>query len=66
LLDSLVVVAPDWLRPMCQPAWHERHARRVEEARLPQGQAACEVLVGAIGGGGHALLDALYTPTAPA
>lgn len=36
----LAVVAPDWLREQCQPAWIERYSRPVEQARLPKGQAA--------------------------
>lgn len=65
-LGSLAVAAPDWLRDHCRPEWGERYARRIEEAHLPKGQAARETLAVTIGGDGHALLAALYTPDAPA
>jgi transposase len=65
-LDALAVAAPNWLRAQCQPAWGERYARRMEDARLPKGQAAREALAATIGVDGHALLAALYASDAPA
>jgi transposase len=65
-LDSLSVAAPDWLRTRTMPEWGERYGRRVEDARLPKGQAAREALAVSIGGDGHALLAALYAPGEPA
>jgi len=65
-LDSLAVAAPAWLRPRCQPTWQGRYARRLEDADLPQGQAAREAFAVLVGGDGHALLTAVWAPDAPA
>ncbi len=64
-LDSLAVAAPDWLRPRCRPEWQERYARRLEDADLPQGQAARAAFAVLVGGDGYALLAAAYAPDAP-
>jgi transposase len=38
-LNSLAVVAPDWLRVHSHPFWVERSGTRLEEARSPVGEA---------------------------
>jgi len=43
-LNSLAVVAPDWLRAQAPPAWFERYAHRMENYRLPKTAAAREAL----------------------
>ena len=34
-LNAIAVAAPDWLRALAPPEWHERYDRRVEDMRLP-------------------------------
>ena len=34
-LNAIAVAAPDWLRGITLPDWHERYHRRVEDMRLP-------------------------------
>jgi transposase len=64
-LDDLAAVVPDWLRGVARPAWFERYARRVEDYRLPKGQAKREALALEIGADGFLLLEALDAPGAP-
>jgi len=35
-LNAIAGVAPDWLRALAPPEWHERYDRRVEDRRLPK------------------------------
>src|SRR4051794_1342114 len=35
-LNAIAVVAPDWLRTLAPPEWHERYDRRVEGPRPPK------------------------------
>jgi len=65
VLNSLAVVAPDWLRSVSQPEWTERYARRAEDDRLPSKQAAREALAVTIGNDGWHLLSAVYRADAP-
>jgi len=58
-LNSLAVVAPDWLRAQAPPAWFERYAHRMENYRLPETAAAREALATAIGADGRRLLQAV-------
>ncbi|MGZ6349177.1 MAG: transposase, partial [Ktedonobacterales bacterium] len=64
-LNSLAVVAPEWLRVHSRPAWIERYARRAEDTRLPKGQEARDALALTIGADGKVLLSAVYAPDAP-
>lgn len=64
-LNSLAVVAPDWLRGQSQPDWLARYDRRAEDDRLPTGQQARDRLALTIGADGFALLAAIYAETAP-
>ncbi len=59
-LDSLAVVAPDWLATNIQPDWFDRYGRRVENYRLPKLDSEREALGSTIGADGLALLDAIY------
>jgi transposase len=65
-LESLAVVAPDWLRIHAQPDWVERFSHRAEDDRLPARKEAREALAQTIGTDGHALLAAVDDPMAPA
>ena len=65
-LNSVATVAPEWLAGGAAPEWFERYAIRVEEYRLPQGEAARTALGERIGVEGHTLLAAVYASAAPA
>lgn len=64
-LDSLAVLAPDWLRAHSQQEWVERYGPRSEDSRIPLGEEARVVFAEEIGEQGRELLDALFDPTAP-
>lgn len=64
-LNGVATVAPDWLSGVAAPEWFERYAIRVEEYRLPKGEAARTALGEQIGTDGHTLLAAVYAPAAP-
>lgn len=65
-LNVLAVAVPDWLRQQVPVAWFERYGVRVEEGRMPQGQAERNAALATIGADGVALLTAVYSPSAPA
>lgn len=65
-LEALAVEAPGWTRTHVPTAWRERYGRRVEEYRLPKGQAERQAFVATVGDDGLALLAALDAPAAPA
>jgi hypothetical protein len=64
-LNSLAVVAPDWLRAHSQLEWVERYGPRSEDSRTPAGEAERQMFAEEIGRDGAALLDALFDPAAP-
>ncbi len=64
-LNTLAVVAPDWLRAQVTPDWYDRYARRFEDDHLPDAQTARDALAATIGSDGLHLLTALYAPVAP-
>jgi transposase len=64
-LNVLATVAPDWLRMMAPPDWHERYDRRVEQERLPKGKEQRETYAQTVGHDGFALLTALEAPDTP-
>jgi transposase len=64
-LNSLAVVAPDWLRAHSKEEWVERYGPRSEDSRLPAGEARRQELAEEIGQQGRELLDALFDFTAP-
>ncbi|HEX2172781.1 MAG TPA: IS1182 family transposase [Dehalococcoidia bacterium] len=64
-LNAIAAVAPEWLRAWVPAEWFERYDRRVEDARLPKGQAARQTYAETVGGDGWRLLTALWEPTAP-
>jgi hypothetical protein len=39
-LNALATVAPAWLQALAPLAWYERYGKRIEDTRLPQGQAS--------------------------
>lgn len=64
-LNSLAIVAPDWLRERSQPEWIDRYSRRVDDSHLPEGQDARRALAVTIGEDGVFLLRAVYAANAP-
>jgi len=56
-LNSLAVVAPDWLLEHSDAEWVERDAHRIEESRLPTSEADRRALAEGIGQDGWKLLD---------
>jgi transposase len=65
-LNTLAVVAPEWLRAHSQAAWVERYGRRLDDARLPTGQEERLAYARQVGEDGGAVLAAVYAPAAPA
>jgi transposase len=65
-LNTLAIVAPEWLRAASSPDWRDRYARRAEADRLPTTQAARAALALIIGQDGWRLLAAIDHPDAPA
>jgi transposase len=64
-LNSLAVVAPEWLREQVSADWYERYGSRVDNYRLPKADAEREALAEVIGTDGGRLLEAVWAPTAP-
>jgi transposase len=60
-LNSVAVVAPDWLQRLAPPEWYERYGRRVENYSLPKTDAARQALAATIGCDGQRLLEAIDT-----
>jgi transposase len=65
-LNSLATVAPDWLRRWVPAEWFDRYSVRVEEYRLPKGEAERTRYAEQIGVDGSLLLTRVYDETAPA
>lgn len=64
-LNSLAVVAGDWLLTHVEVEWLSRYGHRIEDARLPSSQAKRQELAETIGRDGARLLDAIFAATAP-
>jgi len=64
-LNDLTEAAPDWLRALAPAEWYGRYGPRIEESRLPKGEAARQVFAEQVGQDGFLLLDALAGPGAP-
>ncbi len=65
-LNSLVVVAPDWLKTTVPAAWSQRYNQHWEEYRLPKTEAERLALATQVGQDGFFLLAAVYAAAAPA
>jgi transposase len=64
-LNALATVAPDWLQGFAPWEWYERSGKRIEDTRLPQGQAKRDAYAQLVGEDGFWLLDALEAPETP-
>jgi transposase len=62
-LNSVAVVAPDWLQTLAPPEWYERYGRRIENYHLPKSDAARQALAATIGADGQFLLTAVDATT---
>ena len=65
-LNAIATAAPDWLRALAPPEWHERYDRRIEDMRLPDAGPKRDAYAVQVGADGFVLLDALDGPGAPA
>jgi transposase len=59
-LETLAVIAPDWLQGWVPTIWYERYAQRFEEYRLPPGRDERYQLAEQVGRDGFQLLQAIY------
>lgn len=65
-LNSLAVVAPDWLLCEADAQWVERYGHRIEESRLPKSEGDRLALAEQIGEDGRKLLTAVFDSLSPA
>ena len=65
VLNDVAVVAPDWLRQHVTDDWCERYGKRLEESRLPKGEAKRAAYAQQIGADGLHLLQALSHDATP-
>ena len=64
-LNTLAVVAPDWVQAHCPADWVQRYGHRVDDYHLPTKKEERQAYAQVIGTDGHTLLAALYAPPAP-
>jgi len=64
-LNSLAIVAGEWLLAQSDPEWVDRYGHRIEESRLPRSQEEREAVAELIGRDGSNLLTAIYAAEAP-
>jgi transposase len=65
-LNSLAIVAGDWLLAPSESEWVDRYGHRIEESRLPRSQEDRQAVAELIGQDGSNLLADLYAADAPA
>ncbi len=65
-LNSLAVVAPEWLRVNARPEWVESYGPRADDYNLPPGKEKRLARALAVGADGDTLLSAIYVEGAPA
>jgi transposase len=64
-MNTLAVVAPEWLRAVSHPDGRDGYTRRTEDDRLPTTHAARAALAWTIGHNGWRLLSAVDHADAP-
>ena len=64
-LNSLAVVAPEWLRGHAQPEWAERYAPRAFDHYIPPEKEERQAHAEMVGADGDLLLSAIYSEEAP-
>jgi transposase len=65
-LEDIATVTPEWLQSWVPPEWIERYGRRIEEGRLPKGEAARREYAEQVGADGARLLACVQQADAPA
>ena len=63
-LNSIAVVAPEWLQAIVPDNWYKRYGRKFEESRLPTTKTKRTELAATIGRDGFYLLDVLWSAEA--
>lgn len=64
-LDSLAVVAPEWILGHIQPAWVDRYGSQIQNYRLPTSQEKRDAFADQIGADGLVLLKAILDAASP-
>ena len=64
-LNSLAVVAPEWLRAHAQPEWPERYAPRAFDHYIPPEKEGRQAHAELVGADGDLLRSAIYSDRAP-
>src|SRR5258708_21791712 len=64
-LNSLTIVAGEWLLERSDVEWVHRYGHRIEEGRFPRGQAERQAVAEMIGRDGFYLLEEIFAETAP-
>jgi transposase len=64
-LNTLALVAPDWLHHHIDPEWFDRYGPRFENYRLPKAETDRQAFAAQVGNDGVRLLEAVYAPTTP-
>jgi transposase len=64
-LNTLAVVAPDWVQAHCPADWVQRYGHRMEDDRLPTKKEERQAYAQVMGTDGHTFRAALYAPQAP-
>ncbi len=64
-LNTLAVVAPEWLQKNSLPEWVERYGKRVEDFWLPKSKDKRDEYARQVGIDGNGLLSAIYELDAP-
>jgi transposase len=64
-LNSLAVVAPEWLRARARPEWPERYAPRAFDHYVPPEKEERQAPAELVGADGDLLLSAVYASDAP-
>ncbi|MCX4879253.1 IS1182 family transposase [Streptomyces sp. NBC_00847] len=65
-LNTLAQAAPDWLVEIAEPDWFRHYATRAGDSRFPKAHAKREEVGRRIGTDGTRLLEAVFSPQAPA
>jgi transposase len=65
-LNCLAIVAPGGLRAHSLPEWVDRYGVRMDESRLPVGEAERQAWAEVVGQDGSTVLSAVYAASAPA
>ena len=65
-LNSLAIVAGEWLLAHSDSEWVDRYGQRIEESRLPRSQEERQAVAELIGRDGSNLLKDIYAADAPA